>query len=117
MAPAAPPLFSKVTEEATPAPSQPPPGLAGIIILMLALAQARLGRAPAAAMAARDFRKVSRRMLVSLLNAGPTYVPCWRCQSAVDPPRANPRQQRSPHAPPLRGSLPRGDSASIIGAA
>jgi hypothetical protein len=34
---------------------------------MLALAQAALGKAPAAARAARDLRKVSRRMVCLLL--------------------------------------------------
>ena len=75
-APAAPPLLSKVTVEAAPEStmalpsarpvvSQPPPGLAGIIIFTLAAASAERGKAPEAARAARDFRKVSRRMLVS----------------------------------------------------
>ena len=75
--PAAPPLFSYCTVSATlasskalpssrPVPSQPPPGLAGIIIFTLAPAWALKGYAPAAAKAARDFRKWSRRMECSL---------------------------------------------------
>jgi hypothetical protein len=39
--------------------------LAGIIILTLAAARADNGRAPAAASAANDFKKVSRRIVVS----------------------------------------------------
>jgi hypothetical protein len=49
--------------------SQPPPGLAGIIILMLAGGQwADRGKPPETASAAMDLRKVSRRMSVSLVQ-------------------------------------------------
>ena len=69
---------SFVTVEATPASiralptarpvvSQPPPGLAGSIIFMAVAAWADSGRAPAAASAIMDLRKVSRRMSVSPL--------------------------------------------------
>jgi hypothetical protein len=48
-----------------PLVSQPPPGLAGIIILMLLAACAVMGKTPAAAKAAKDLRNVSRRMVDS----------------------------------------------------
>ena len=78
-APAAPPLLSYVTvvaapesikalPNARPVVSHPPPGLAGIIILTLAAARADKGKAPVAAKAARDFKKVSRRMGVSSME-------------------------------------------------
>ena len=47
-------------------PPEPPPGLAGNIIFMATAARAGSGRLPTAASAARDFKKVSRRMPVSL---------------------------------------------------
>ncbi len=42
--------------------SQPPPGLAGIIIFTLAAARAGSGSVPATAIAAMDLRKVSLRI-------------------------------------------------------
>jgi hypothetical protein len=77
MVPAAPPLLSKLTVAAAPAScialpsaravvSQPPPGLAGIIIFTLpACARAASGRPAPATSAARVFRKSSLRMVVS----------------------------------------------------
>ena len=49
---------------ARPVVSQPPPGLAGIIIFNAAV-WADTGKLPTAAMAAKDLRKVSRRIGVS----------------------------------------------------
>ncbi len=107
IAPAAPPLFSYVTEEARPASwialpiarpvvSQPPPGLAGTIIFRLPAARAVNGSAPMAASAAIDFRKVSRRMILSPLNGlSGRHRRVRACQSAVVRPRECPE-------PPLR---------------
>jgi hypothetical protein len=104
IAPAAPPWFSKLTELATPASckalpsarpvlSQPTPRLAGIIIFILALAQAMRGKAPAAAIAARDLRHVSRRM-VPPVAVGSAYGRAGRCHSAVVSTGANPESRR-----------------------
>src|SRR3954469_3528148 len=94
-APAAPPLLSYVTLEATPAScralpnarpvvSQPPPGLAGIIIFRAAAARALSGSEPAAASAARLLRKVPRRMLLVSRWMGCVGDHARRaCQSAV----------------------------------
>ena len=56
------PESTKALPSARPVVSHPPPGLAGIIILILAAASADKGKEPAAANAARDFRNMSRRM-------------------------------------------------------
>ena len=61
-------LSNYIMPSARPVVSQPPPGLAGSIILTAAAACADRGSAPAAAKAARDFRNVSRRMVYSLCN-------------------------------------------------
>src|SRR5215208_2157334 len=54
---------------ARPVVSQPPPGLAGIIIFRLAAARAAKGMALLAASAAAVRRKVSRRMVVFSLRS------------------------------------------------
>ncbi len=101
IAPAAPPLLSKLTDEATPEScsalpsarpvvSQPPPGLAGIIIFRLAAARAASGSVPATASAAMDFRKVSLRIAVSSrVVSNVAHVRGKACQSAVQTPRGN----------------------------
>src|SRR5574343_2020063 len=94
-APAAPPLFSKLTDEAMPPSckalpkarpvvSQPPPGLAGIIIFRAGpAARADSGRPEVAARAARDFRKVSRRTVSPSFGIGCRDLPDGGCQMAV----------------------------------
>ncbi len=78
--PAAPPLLSYCTAStafasdsarprARPVVSQPPPGLAGIIIFSVVAARVASGRPPARARPARDLRKASRRMEVSSCGA------------------------------------------------
>jgi hypothetical protein len=58
----------KALPKERPVPSQPPPGLAGIIILSVGAALAMPGKLPAATAAIKDFKNSSRRMDVSKIN-------------------------------------------------
>jgi len=59
------PESCKALPKARPVVSQPPPGLAGIIIFKLAAASALKGKAPEASKAAQVFKKASRRIHIS----------------------------------------------------
>ena len=60
-----PSMTAPMTISARPVVSQPPPGLAGIIILRLAPARAAKGRVAPAASTAKDFKNSARRIAVS----------------------------------------------------